>query len=97
MISESDFNYADWLLNEWARWVKSEFMGTSLDKKDRSGSAPILDDETGLAVDRAIARCDQSTRKMLKRVYLWQDISIAKDVLRRYIQDFMGAFYRDVA
>ncbi|EMM8493365.1 hypothetical protein [Pseudomonas aeruginosa] len=97
MITDSDFHYADWLLIEWARWVKSEFMGTSLDKKASVRSAPILDDETGLAVDRAISRCDQSTRKIIKRVYLWQDISIEKSVLRRYISDFMGAYYRDVA
>ncbi|MGF6694771.1 hypothetical protein M2318_004860 [Metapseudomonas resinovorans] len=95
-MTEGDFNYADWLLSEWARWVKSEYIGEGLGK-GRSGLAPTLDDETGLSVDMAIARCEPSVRKLIKRVYLWRDISISKEALRAYLKDFMRAFYRDAA
>ncbi|WP_312964575.1 hypothetical protein [Stutzerimonas kunmingensis] len=96
MISEGDFFYADFLLTEWARWVKSEFVGTSLEKPTASLGA-CLDDETGLAVDMAIARCEDSVRKTIKRVYLWRDMSIDKAILRKYLSDFMRTYHREAA
>lgn len=95
MITDSDFQYADWLLNEWARWVKSEYMGTSLDRRKSTGH-PLMDDTTCLAIDMSIARCDESTRKLIKRIYLWNDLSISPEVLKRYIEEFMRAYHAHV-
>lgn len=92
MITESDFHYADWLLNEWARWVKSEFMGTSL-CRSKSDGHPLMDDETCLAIDMAVAACEPQTKKILKRLYLWRDVSIEPELLKRYIEDFMRAYH----
>lgn len=92
MITDSDFHYADWLLSEWARWVKSEFMGTSLSRSKGKGH-PLMDDATCLSIDMAVARCEPATKKIIKRLYLWRDISIEPDVLKHYIEDFMRAYH----
>lgn len=86
-MKDADFHYCDWLLNEWARWVKSEFIGTSLAKSSTKGGR-LLDDETALATDMAIARCEPSTRKLIKRVYLWRDISVSEAILSLHLRGF---------
>lgn len=87
-MTNSDFHYAEWLLVEWARWVKSEYIGGALDR-GRVGRVRLIDDETGLAVDMAIARSEEGTRKVLKRAYLWCDISISRQHLCRYLSEFL--------
>lgn len=95
-MRDADFHYCDWLLNEWARWVKSEFIGSSLSKSKSAGSR-LIDDETALATDMAIARCEPSTRKLIKRVYLWRDISVSEAILAMHLRGFRQEYSRHAA
>lgn len=96
MISEEQFNYYDLLLMEWGRWVRSEYIGNSLAKFSTSIGTPINDDDA-LAIDLAVARCNEGTRKLIKRVYLWRDITIDARILKQHINDFVKEYSRDVA
>lgn len=96
MISDEEFNYCDLLLIEWGKWVRSEYVGDSL-AKFVSGMGSSLKDEEALLVDTAIARCDEPVRKMIKRVYLWRDISIDERILKQYIEEFSKEYHKDVA
>lgn len=95
-MRDADFAYSDWLLTEWARWVRSEFVGSSLSKA-KAGASRLLDDETALQVDMAIARCEPSTRKLIKRVYLWRDISISEAILAMHVRGFTKEYMRNAA
>jgi len=67
--------------------VRSEYIGVSVSRSP-AGLKPVLDDDTGIAVDQAIARCEAPTRKMIKRVYLYRNISITPLVLNVYLEEF---------
>lgn len=95
-MRDADFHYCDWLLNEWARWVKSEFIGSSLSKTSPSGGR-LIGDETALATDMAIARCEPATRKLIKRAYLWKDISVSEAVLAMHLRAFSQEYNRYAA
>jgi hypothetical protein len=95
-MKDADFHYSDWLLTEWARWVRSEFIGSSLTKSKGVG-ARLINDDTALAVDMAIAKCSDSTRKLIKRVYLWRDISISEAVLAMHLRSFTQEYNRYAA
>ena len=96
MISEADFNYYDLLLVEWGKWVRSEYMGDNL-AKFTAGIGSSLSDEEGLQIDRVIAKCADPIKKMIKRVYLWRDVSIDTRVLKQYIGEFYKEYHRDAA
>lgn len=96
-MTDADFAYSDWLLTEWARWVRSEFIGSSLSKSGRAG-ARLISDDTAIQVDMAIARCEASTRKLIKRVYLWRDISVSEAILAMHVRGFTKEYmHRDAA
>ncbi len=96
-MTDADFAYSDWLLTEWARWVRSEFVGSSLSRARGTGGR-LINDDTALQVDMAIARCESPTRKLIKRVYLWRDISVSEAILAAHIRDFTKEYmHRDAA
>lgn len=96
MISDAQFNYYDLLLVEWGKWVRSEYTGDNL-AKFTSGLGSALTDDEALAIDLALARSDESVRKLIKRVYLWRDISIDARILKQHIEEFAKEYKKDVA